>query len=148
MGAFGTDFSPFGDYWGFCYFGGVLKASTERIVMRKNELLEVTLNLALEIVAYCEVLESLKKFVIARQLLRAGTSVGAHAREAQGAESKADFIHKLKIAYKEVSETEYWLQICKYSESYPDPPKDLLHLKDSSSRLLGRILSTARKNLK
>jgi len=75
--------------------------------MGKNELLEVTFKLALKIVEYSDQLTNQKKYVIARQLLRAGTSIGANARESQGAESKADFIHKLKIAYKEAEETEY-----------------------------------------
>ena len=77
--------------------------------MRKNELLEVTFNLALLIIAYSEELEKARKYVIARQIMRSGTSIGANSREAQGAESRADFIHKLKIAYKEAQETEYWL---------------------------------------
>ncbi|WP_317131743.1 four helix bundle protein [Maribacter flavus] len=76
--------------------------------MRKNELLEVTFKLALLIIAYSEELEKAGKYVIARQIMRSGTSIGANSREAQGAESRPDFIHKLKIAYKEAQETEYW----------------------------------------
>jgi len=89
---------------------------------KKNELLDVTFELALKAIDFCELLESKRKYVIARQLLKASTSVGANSREAQGAESKADFIHKLKIAYKEAKETEYWLSLCQYSSHYPTPP--------------------------
>ena len=64
---------------------------------------------ALKIVAYTERLEEHKKYVIYNQLLKSGTSVGANAREAQNCESKADFIHKFKIAAIEADETEYWL---------------------------------------
>jgi len=64
-------------------------------------------------------LEENKKFVIAKQLLRSGTSIGASIFEAQHAESKADFIHKMKIAIKEANETLYWLIICEKSSSYP-----------------------------
>ena len=50
-----------------------------------------------------------RKYVIAKQLIRSRTSVGANIKEAQNSESKADFIHKLKISLKEADETEYWL---------------------------------------
>ncbi|MDO5978172.1 four helix bundle protein [Flavivirga spongiicola] len=55
--------------------------------------------------------EEKKEFVISKQLLRSGTSIGANVREAEHAESKADFIHKLSIALKEANETEYWLDL-------------------------------------
>ena len=53
------------------------------------------------------------EYVISKQLLRSGTSVGANVREAEHAESKADFIHKLSVALKEANETEYWLDLLK-----------------------------------
>ena len=52
-----------------------------------------------------------KEFVLSKQLLRCGTSVGAMVREAEQGESKADFIHKLSIALKEINETLYWLEL-------------------------------------
>lgn len=73
----------------------------------------------MEHMKYVESLEKDHKYVIARQLLKSGTSLGANVREAQNAESKADFIHKIKIAAKEADETEYWLMICNASEGYP-----------------------------
>lgn len=54
-----------------------------------------------------------KEFVISKQLLRSGTAVGALVREAQNAESKADFIHKLAISQKECDETLYWIELLK-----------------------------------
>lgn len=74
-----------------------------------NLIVKLTLEFALEIVEYLELLEEQRKYVIARQLLKSGTSIGANVREAQNAESKADFIHKLKIAAKEADETEYYI---------------------------------------
>jgi four helix bundle protein len=71
---------------------------------KDNLIVKLTLEIALEIVEYSELLEEHKKYVIARQLLKSGTSIGANVREAQNAESKADFIHKLKIAAKEADE--------------------------------------------
>ena len=51
--------------------------------------------------------------------MKAGTSIGANVREAKNAESKADFIHKMKVAAKEAGESEYWLILCKLSKNYP-----------------------------
>lgn len=88
-------------------------------VKKENLIVNLSLEFAIEVVKYCDVLEERKKFVIARQLLKSGTSIGANIREAQNAESRSDFIHKFKIAAKEAEETEYWLLICKSSPSYP-----------------------------
>ncbi len=53
-------------------------------------------------------------------MLKSGTSIGANVREAQNAESKNDFIHKFKIAAKEIEETIYWLDLCSMSKNYPE----------------------------
>lgn len=82
------------------------------IMEKRNEILELSFDFALQLIDYCELLEEKRKYVIARQLLKSGTSVGANIREAQNAESNQDFIHKLKIAAKEADETEYWLLLC------------------------------------
>lgn len=112
---------------------------------RRNELLEVTTELALEIIMYTEILEEKRKYVLARQLLKSGTSIGANSNEAQSAESRADFIHKLKIADKEAKETRYWVTLCQKAESYPDPPERLLVLLLSTEKLLNKILGSARR---
>ncbi|MDB5193738.1 MAG: hypothetical protein JWQ96_3301 [Segetibacter sp.] len=83
-----------------------------------NVIVEKSIAFSLTIISYCEVLEQDKKYVIAKQLLRSATSIGANIFEAQNAESKADFIHKMKIAAKEASETLYWLILCERSSSY------------------------------
>ena len=83
---------------------------------KENIIVEKTINFSLSIIKYCEVLEQGRKYVIAKQLLRSATSIGANVFEAQNAESKADFIHKMKIAAKETSETLYWLILCERSE--------------------------------
>ena len=74
-----------------------------------NPILKLTFDFSLLIIDYCELLESQRKYVLARQLLKSGTSIGANAMEAQNAESKADFIHKMKIAAKEAEESQYWV---------------------------------------
>lgn len=103
---------------------------------RENVIVEKSLNFGVEIVKFCELLDENRKFVVARQLLRAGTSIGANVFEAQHAESKADFVHKLKMAIKEANETMYWLLLCERSENYPD----VSSLKLSAEELI-RILS-------
>ncbi len=111
---------------------------------RENEIVKVSFDFALDIIAYCEILEENKKYVIARQLLKSGTSIGANIREAQNAESKADFIHKMKIAAKEADETEYWLQLCKEAKKYPFEPSLEVKLL-SILKLLGKILGTLKR---
>jgi four helix bundle protein len=114
---------------------------------RENVIAEKSFQFALKIVSYCEILEENRKLVIARQLLKSGTSIGANIREAQNAESKSDFIHKLKIAAKETDETEYWLLICKNAPSYPLNEQlftDLTEIK----KILSKILSTSINNSK
>lgn len=88
--------------------------------IKDNLIVKLSFEFALEVVKYVELLEAKRKFVIANQLLKSGTSVGANIWEAQNAESKADFIHKLKISAKECEETKYWLLIANHSENYPE----------------------------
>lgn len=111
---------------------------------KRNEILELSFEFALQIIVYCELLEENRKYVIARQLLKSGTSIGANIREAQNAESNADFIHKLKIAAKEADETEYWLLLCEQSSSYPTT-KNLSTSLISIRKLLNSIISTMKK---
>jgi four helix bundle protein len=112
----------------------------------ENPIVEISFEFALAIIEYADHLESQKKFVLAQQVLRAGTSIGANIKESQAAESRADFIHKLKIASKEADETEYWLLLCKKSKNFPDPDplfENLLRIK----KLLSKIIATSKKNL-
>jgi four helix bundle protein len=63
------------------------------------------------IVLYSTMKSDHNEYIISKQLLRSGTSIGANVMEALHAESKKDFIHKMSIAYKEANETQYWLQL-------------------------------------
>lgn len=110
---------------------------------KENVIVTKAVNFSLTIIRFTEVLEQDRKYVIAKQLLRSGTSIGANIFEAQDAESRADFIHKMKIAAKEASETLYWLLLCERSETYPfDPtlPEDLAEI----IRILSRIIATSK----
>jgi four helix bundle protein len=112
---------------------------------KENVIIEKSFQFALKIVFYCELLEEHKKFVVSRQLLRSGTSIGANVREAQNSESKADFIHKIKIAAKEADETEYWLLICKNSPSYLFENQLLVDVQELI-RILSKIISSSKAN--
>ena len=115
------------------------------MLQTKNFVLEHSFNFALKIIDYCELLESKRKFVVANQLMRSGTSVGANIREAQNPHSRADFISKFVIASKEASEAEYWLLLCKESATYPDPG-DLIERIVELRKLISKIISSSKKN--
>lgn len=92
----------------------------QKELIDNNPILKKTIEFSLVVIEYCELLDASKKYIISKQLLRSATSIGANAMEAQNAESKADFIHKLKISAKEADEVQYWLTLCEYSNSYPE----------------------------
>jgi four helix bundle protein len=112
---------------------------------KENIILNLTLEFALSIIAYCEILEQNRKFVISQQLLKSGTSIGANVREAQSPESKADFVHKIKVAAKEADETEYWLILCQQSLNYPNC-EELLQKIKVIQKILTKIISTSRRS--
>lgn len=116
----------------------------EDTVPKKNLIVDLTFNFAIDIIGFCEILEEKRKFVISKQLLRSGTSIGANISESQLAESKADFIHKLKIAEKEANETEYWLQLCKCAKNYPID-ESLMEKLISIRKVLSKIITSSKK---
>jgi len=87
------------------------------MVMRKNVLREKSFGFAVRVVNLSKYLcEKKKEFVLSKQVLRSGTSVGAMVRESEHAESKNDFVHKMAIAQKEINETLYWLELLNATE--------------------------------
>ena len=110
---------------------------------KENLIVQLSLEFALEIVDYCSILEEHKQFIISRQLLKSGTSIGANISESQNAESKIDFIHKMKIAAKEADETKYWLTICELSKKYPST-QALNEKLQSLINILSKIISTSK----
>ncbi len=112
--------------------------------LNNNPIVRLTFDFALLIIQYSESLENLRKYSIARQIIKSGTSVGANVREAQNAESRADFIHKMKISAKEADETEYWLLLCQHHSTYPDC-QELLAKVMIIKKVLSKIISTSKQ---
>lgn len=117
-----------------------------KILMHKNDLEVRTRDFALRIVDLVERLPKKRSSdAVARQLIRSGTSIGANYREANRAQSRDDFIHKISIATKEASETGFWLELIAISEHLKTAGSDELM---NESRELLAILSTIGKNAK
>lgn len=112
---------------------------------KENIIVDLTLKFAVAVIEYCEELENRRKYVIARQLLKSGTSIGANAHEAQNAESKADFIHKFKLAAKEADETDYWLKVCRLANSYPNADSLERDLK-IIIKVISKIVSSSKES--
>lgn len=83
--------------------------------------------------------------MIAGQLLRSGTSIGANVFEAQHAESRLDFVHKMKIAIKEANETLYWLILCERTESYPS--SSLRNSAEEIIRIISKIIVSSKNKI-
>ena len=103
---------------------------------------------AVRVVRLCNLLgEERKEWVLSRQLLRSGTAIGALVREAEHAESRADFIHKMAIAQKEANETGYWLELLHETGYLNDRAFDSI-IKDQVEigKILASIILTSKKN--
>ena len=114
--------------------------------MEHNAVKEKSFGYALRIVnLYKYLCEHKKEYVISKQLLRSGTAVGALVREAEQAESKADFIHKMAIALKEANESEYWIELL-HQSTYLDENSYNSISTDSKGllRLLTSIIKTSK----
>jgi four helix bundle protein len=119
------------------------------MIKRGNVLKEKSFSFALQIIKLYKYLANEKKeYIIAKQVLRSGISVGAMIEEANQAESKADFIHKLSIANKEANETHYWLRLLKESEYISDKHfQNLIIDNEELMKLLTSSIKTSKKNL-
>ena len=114
----------------------------------KNPIVVLTFQFSIKIIEYIETLEQSRKYIIARQLLKSGTSIGANVWEAQHAESRADFIHKIKIAAKEAEETIYWLMLCNDVNGYNKDCESLIENCKEIRRVLAKIIFTSKQNAK
>jgi len=112
---------------------------------KENIIVNLTFKFSLEIITFSEQIRALHRYEMASQIFRSETSIGANIREAQNAESKADFIHKFKISAKEADELEYWLLLCEKSEYYPNPKKELITDLKSIIKIISKIISSSKR---
>lgn len=114
--------------------------------LKKNIVKEKSFAFALRIIKLHRFLQDEKReYVLSKQLLRSGTAIGALVREAEQAESKADFIHKMAIALKEANETDYWIELFYQSETLEE--KGFSSIKPDITeliKLLTSIIKTSR----
>ncbi len=117
--------------------------------MKENVLKEKAYNFALRIVKLYQYLSNEKKeFVMSKQVLRSGTSIGANIEEANQAQSKPDFIHKLSISQKESFETHYWIRILRDSDFLTDKLANSLLIDcEEIQKLITTSIKTAKTNL-
>jgi len=118
----------------------------------KNEIASLSFQFAVRIVKlYKYLTETKKEFILSKQLLRAGTSIGANVTEAQDAQSKKDFISKISIALKEAKESRYWIALLIETDYLPktnEKVKTLQKELESIINILSAILITSKSNLK
>lgn len=117
--------------------------------MKENKLVEMSLEFSVEIINLVRQLKANHETIVANQIGRSGTSIGANIHEAQYAQGKKDFISKLEIALKEASETGYWLELL-YRTNYIDEQQyKALSTKCASLRvMLITSCRTAKENVK
>ncbi len=118
------------------------------MIGKENVLKDKSYKFSIRIVKFYQFFSKQKnEYVISKQVLRSGTSVGAMIEEANQAESKADFIHKLSIANKEANETHYWLRLIKDTELIKEDVLPLLKDCEELMKLLTTIIKTTKKNI-
>ena len=114
--------------------------------MKRDNVIKIkSFDFALRIIKLYKFLKEKKEFILSKQILRSGTSIGAMVRESEQAESKADFIHKLAIALKEANETEYWMDLL-HEADYIDTEQYTSIKKDCKEilKLLTSIIKSSR----
>ena len=123
-----------------------------KIWLRKKENIIITksFQFAIRIVKLYKILsETKKEYVISKQLLRCGTSIGANIREAHNAESKNDFIHKMGIAQKETGEVIYWLELLNATEYFTEKEfQSVVSDANELMKIIRSIILSTKQNLK
>ncbi len=116
--------------------------------MKENVIQQKSFAFAIRIVKAYKYLQAEKKeFVLSKQLLRCGTSIGANVEEAIGGQSKKDFISKISISYKEARETMYWVKLLKATFYLDEQEADsILNDTDELCKILSSILVSSKQN--
>ena len=102
---------------------------------------------ALEIIYLYSELQQQREYVLSKQLLRSGTSIGANVEEASGGQSRKDFLAKMYIAYKETRETKYWLRLLQHSQLVDIDVTKQLNYVDEILRILSSIIKTTEQSM-
>jgi len=118
--------------------------------MKDNAIMDKSYAFALRIIKlYKYLIAEKKEYVLSKQILRSGTSIGALVKEAEHAQSKADFLNKMNVALKEANETEYWLMLLKDSKYIEEKSFDSIHEENVEIiKLLASIVKSLKESLK
>lgn len=111
---------------------------------KDNIILIKSIEFSGKVIRFSKKLKKIEEYDLARQFFKSGTSIGANIYEAQSAESKVDFIHKLKIEDKESEETKYWLILIQNSFKYEES-ESLMEELMTIKKILGKIISSSKK---
>lgn len=114
----------------------------------KNFIQEKSFEFSIDIIKLYKELNSNNEFIISKQLLRSGTSIGANVEEALAAQSRKDFIAKMSIASKEARETRYWLKLLQVSQIVKCELKNEIDKIDELIRILTSIVKSSQENSK
>ena len=116
--------------------------------MKENLIQQKTYDFALKIINTSKQMQMNKEFVLSRQLLKSGTSIGANVEDAIGGQSRKDFLSKISIAYKEARETKFWLRLLRDSNSMDTAhSEELIYQVDEILRIIGSIQRTTKSKL-
>ena len=113
--------------------------------MNKNLLVDRSYDFALRIVKLCKTLREKHEYVFANQILKCGTSIGANLAESRAAQSRADFLTKVSIAFKECMECHFWIRLLMDSETIP---RDQLESLLDECEELNKMLAASQKKLR
>ena len=114
--------------------------------MKKNIIKDKTYQFALQIIQHYQKMKQQNEFVLSKQILRSGTSIGANVEEATAAQSRKDFISKMAISSKEARETNYWLRLLRDSKLCDNIDfTDLINESEEIIKILTSIVKTTQK---
>ena len=116
--------------------------------MKENLIQEKSFKFALSVIELYKILAAKKEYVLSKQFLRSGTSIGANVEEAIAAQSKKDFLHKMSIASKEARETRYWLRLLNQSQMVAMNFQKYIDEIEEIINILTKIVKTTSERIK
>jgi four helix bundle protein len=116
-------------------------------MVRENKILNLTFDFSLQIIGLYKILLSANEYVLSKQLLKSGTSIGANVEEANAAQTKREFITKMSIASKEARETRYWLRLLDKSQIVKTDYSQYLDSIEVIIKILTKIVKTSQESI-